>query len=65
MKTIKQLLTTIAVLLCSVAANAHDFKVDGIYYNITSSKNLTVEVTYRGLWIDDYSNEYSGNVVIP
>ena len=65
MKTIKQLLTTIAVLLCSVVANAHDFKVDGIYYNITSSKNLKVEVTYRGLWSDDYSNEYSGNVVIP
>ena len=64
MKTIKQLLTTIAVLLCSVMANAHDFEVDGIYYNITSTEKLTVEVTFAG----DYSNyidEYKGNITIP
>ena len=52
MKTIKQLLTTIAVLLCSVMAHAYDFEhtydfeVDSIYYNITSSEKLTVEVTH-------------------
>ncbi len=65
MKTIKQLLTTIAVLLCNVVANAHTFVVDGIYYDITSTKNLTVEVTYRGNSWNNYSNEYSGDVVIP
>ena len=61
MKTIKQLLTTIAVLLCNVVANAHDFKVDGIYYNITSTGNLAIEVTYK----DSKYNSYSGNIVIP
>ena len=64
MKTIKKLLTTIAVLLCSVVANAHDFEVDGIFYNITSEKELTVEVTYKGQDSDDY-DEYKGTIEIP
>lgn len=61
MKTIKQLLTTIAVLLCSVMAHAYDFEVDGIFYNITSAGNLAIEVTYK----DSKYNSYSGNIVIP
>ena len=61
MKTIKQLLTTIAVLLCSVMANAYDFEVDGIFYNITSAGNLAIEVTYK----DTKYNTYSGNIVVP
>ena len=48
MKQTKLWLTTIAMLLCSLAANAHDFEVEGIYYNISSSTNLTVAVTHRG-----------------
>ena len=64
MKTIKQLLMTIAVLLCSATASAHDFEVDGIYYNVTSTSNSTVEVTYKGSYPDGY-NEYTGSVVIP
>ena len=63
MKTIKFLLTTIAMLWCSVMANAHNFEVDGIFYNILSY-GLTVEVTYRGLQWDSYK-EYSGVVIIP
>ena len=58
MKTIKQLLITIAVLLCSATASAYDFEVDGIYYNILSMSDLAVEVTNG-----DY--EYSGEVIIP
>ena len=58
MKTIKQLLITLAVLLCSATASAYDFEVDGIYYNITSITDLTVEVTYG-------DNEYSDKVIIP
>ena len=65
MKTIKLWLTTIVVLLCSLAANAHDFEVGGIYYNITSSAGLTVSVTHRGGYYDSYDNEYSGVVTIP
>ncbi|MBQ2878191.1 MAG: leucine-rich repeat domain-containing protein [Bacteroidaceae bacterium] len=58
MKTIKKLLITVAVLLCSVTANAYDFEVDGIYYNILSASDLTVEVT-RGHYY------YIGEVIIP
>ena len=65
MKTIKQMLITIAVLLCSATANAHDFEVDGIYYNIISASDLTAAVTYKGNSYDEISNEYSGEVIIP
>ena len=58
MKTIKLFLTTIAMLLCSVMANAYDFEVDGIYYNIISSTDLTVEVTSG-------DNKYTGEMIIP
>ena len=58
MKTIKQLLITIAVLLCSATASAYDFEVDGIYYNILSISDLTVQVTAG-------ENKYSGEVIIP
>ena len=41
------LLFTALLLLCSVGtATAHDFEVNGIYYNITDDTNKTVEVTY-------------------
>ena len=52
MKALKTLLITIAVLLYSTTVSAHDFEVDGIYYNITSSEDLTVEVTYKGSTIN-------------
>ena len=58
MKTIKFLLTTIAMLLCSVMANAYDFEVDGMYYNFLSATDLTVEVTHG-------ENKYTGDVIIP
>ena len=57
MRKIKQMLMTIAVLLCSATVHAYDFEVDGIYYNILSKSELTVEVT-KG------DNKYSGEVVI-
>lgn len=44
MKIIKTYLITIAALLCCVMVNAADFEVDGIYYNITSSAYMEVEV---------------------
>ena len=63
MQKTKQWLMTMAVLLCSITASAHDFEVDGIYYNITSSDNLTVEVMFLGSYGGD-SNEYSGAITI-
>ena len=56
MKTFRHLCTAL-LLLCGIAANAHDFEVDGIYYNITDEENRTVEVTNAII------NE--GDVVIP
>ena len=58
MKTIKFFLTTIAVLLGSVMANAYDFEVDGMYYKFLSATDLTVEVTHG-------ENKYTGDVIIP
>ena len=48
-------------------AFAHDAEIDGIYYNFSTSFvppmsfNYIATVTYCG----DYSNEYSGSIVIP
>ena len=64
MKTIKTWLSTIAMMLCSITANAHDLEVGGIYYNFISDTDLTLEVTYKGNSSSDY-NEYSGKVTIP
>ena len=65
MKRLKSMLATLAMLLCTISASAHNFSVDGIYYNITDSEKLTVEVAYRGYSYNTYSNEYTGSVVIP
>ena len=54
-------LMLIALLLTSNAIWAYDFESGGIYYNITSSENKTVEVTYS----DTNYNSYSGDVTIP
>ena len=48
MRYAKHFFLTAAMLLCSIVVSAHDLEVDGIYYNITSSTDMTVEVTYRG-----------------
>lgn len=61
---IKQLLTAL-LLLCSTVMNAHDFEVNGIYYNITDAAAKTVGVTYKGSYYNEYSNEYTGFVIIP
>ena len=50
------------LLLCRMVASAHDFEVDGIYYNIISSSDFTVGVTYED---DLFEYEYRGEVVIP
>lgn len=65
MKTTKIIFALIAMLLCSISANAHDFEVDGIYYNITSEEGLTVAVTFKGETSSEFSDEYTGSVYIP
>lgn len=56
----KRLLIIVATLI-PMLASAHDFEVNGIYYNITSHIDLTVEVV-RG---NDYGNSYSGDIIVP
>ena len=64
MKHFKHFLT-ILLLLCSTAASAHDFEVDGIYYNVLSEEDKTVAVTYSGSYSGAVADEYTGAVVIP
>ena len=65
MRKLKPLVLAVMGLLCCMSVSAHDFEVDGIYYNITSQADKTVAVTYRGNDDYSYSNEYSGDVKIP
>lgn len=60
----KQLFTML-LLMCTTVANAHDFEVNGIFYNITDETEKTVEVTYQGAYSNEYYYEYSGKVTIP
>ena len=60
----KHLFTSL-LLLCATAVAAHDFETGGIYYNILSETDKTVEVTYKGRYYSSYPDEYTGSVVIP
>ena len=59
MRKTRHWLMTIAVLFCSLTTNAYDFEVGGIYYNITSDTDMTVEVTFNSV------GQYNGIVTIP
>ena len=48
-----------------LGASAHDFEVDGFYYNITSLENLTVAVTCDSARALRDGGSYSGDIVIP
>lgn len=55
----KKLIFVLFWVLTPIIANAYDFEVDGIYYNILSTADKTVEVSYNP------SDLYSGDIVIP
>ena len=61
MKRLVHLLTALLLLASPSLAHAYDFKVDGIYYNITSTTDHTVMVTCK----NTSYNSYSGDVTIP
>ena len=62
MKIIKSLsLILLVMAVGTTGVYAYDFEKDGIYYNILSSEDRTVEVTYRY----DSGDSYSGDIVIP
>ena len=61
----QKLFTLILMLTVGIGTlSASNTSVGGIYYDFDSS-NLTASVTFRGGTSSSYSNEYSGNVVIP
>ena len=62
MQKVRLWLVTASLLLCSIMVNAHDFEMNGIYYNITSVENLMVEVTHYGSY---NSAKYKGEIIIP
>lgn len=65
MKKIRFTLAMMALVLCSLTVNAHDFEVDGVFYNITDSTELTVEVTYEGANKYNPDSHYTGKIRIP
>lgn len=68
MRNLKYYIVWVLMSLYCTASYAHDFEVDGIYYNITSMANLEVEVTHWGKWNGDGGDNttpYSGNITIP
>ena len=58
----RKLFSLFLALVATTSLWAHDFEVDGIYYNYLEDNN--VEVTYRGDYYDSY-DEYAGEVIIP
>ena len=65
MKTnLQRLLIAIAVLLVGMNASAYDAYIDGIYYNLNSSK-LEATVTYLVYNSETNANAYTGSVTIP
>ena len=62
MKIIKSLsLILLVMAVGTTGVYAYDFEKDGIYYNILSEEDRTVEVTNQSDWGDSYS----GDIVIP
>ena len=61
MKRLLRLFPALLLLAAPSLAHAYDFAVDGIYYNITSTSDLTVKVTCEST---SY-NSYSGDIAIP
>ena len=54
----KKILFTLIMLIATLSLHAHDFEVDGIYYNYLDKTTKTIKVT-RG------STKYTGSVIIP
>lgn len=63
-KQLRPIIVIVITLIMGLPVLAHDFEVDGIYYDITDGINKVVEVAYQGDSYSCYSNEYSGDIII-
>ena len=59
----RKLFSLFMALIATTSLWAHDFVVDGIYYNKVSKDS--VEVTFKGESLNSVANEYIDTVVIP
>ena len=64
-KTLQTLLFASIAMLMPIGLSAHNFEVGGIYYNITSTEDKTVAVTFSGDSYSAVADEYTGEVAIP
>lgn len=53
-------IVTLCIISATVTSKAQDILVDGIYYDIISEKNRTVEVSYS-----NSHSRYKGHIIIP
>lgn len=58
----KKIIILVLVQLLSIYCRAYDFCEDGIYYNILSTSEMTIEVTYKD---NVLLGSYSGSITIP
>ena len=63
-KRLSILAITAITVMTPLITLAYDFEADGLYYNITSADDLTVEVTYKYTGVNNYYI-YSGDIEIP
>lgn len=63
-KLLGRLAAAAVLLLSATTATAHDFEVDGIYYN-KNSDGTSVSVTCEGPYSSAYEDEYVGIITIP
>ena len=63
-KRLSILAITAITTMIPIITLAYDFEADGLYYNITSADDLTVEVTYKYTGVNNYYI-YSGDIEIP
>ena len=56
---------SILLLLLPLLASAHDFEVDGIFYQIISEEDRTIAVTYEGTNKYSPDSYYAGEIIIP
>ncbi len=63
--TFKPLLLVILMLFTGISASSSSFQSDGLYYNILSEEDRTVEVTYKSTYISQQKNYVSGDIEIP
>lgn len=60
----KYYFAVLLLLLCATSLRASYTQVDGIWYDFDNNTK-TASVTYRGKSFSDYSNEYTGEIIIP